>query len=168
MGEGPLKDKHYLGILGIIITIAGWVILSANHFPFVYRLVSPHYMYSVSALEQMKQKGKVLKKGDKGFQEISEIIEILMGRDFTPQITQIKPLRGGQTAIDPWAPNKFGERLRFEITFSNSRKQVWDVEGLSRAIKKRYLTLDVFLWGSVVFGVGVLLSLISLLIKEEK
>ncbi len=163
-----MKDKHYLGILGIIISIIGWVVLGANHFPFVYMVVAPQYVNSLNALELMEQKGQVLKKGDRGFQEISEVIEILMARDLTPEITQIRPLRGGGDFLTLPAPSKFANRLRLEITFSNSTKQVWDIEGIRRAIKRRYLTLDVFLWGSVVFAVGLLLSLISLLIKEEK
>ncbi|MGD2126775.1 MAG: hypothetical protein PVG99_11895 [Desulfobacteraceae bacterium] len=161
-----MKDRHYVGVIGIVVTIIGWVILSGDHFPFVYRMLAPQYMDSLTAIERMQQQNHLLKKGDIGFSEISGMIKTLMAKDPAQEMVQIKTLAFGRGSIDGPEGTKLVDRMRLEVLFSDSLAEVWEVGGLKTAIKKKYLNLDIFLWGSVIFGVGIVLSLISVLIKE--
>ena len=154
-----IKDRHYVGVIGIAITITGWIILSADHFPFVYRMLTPQYVNSVTALEKMQQNNHLLKKGDIGFSEISQIIRTVMVKSPVQEMVQIKTLASGQASTDGPEGMKLVDYLRLEVSFSDSLAQVWEVGGLKTAIKKKYLNLDMFLWGSVIFGVGIVLSL---------
>ena len=162
-----MKDRHYVAVMGIVVSVAGWLVLSADHFPVVCRTLTPQYMSARSALEKMQEKDHVLKKGDAGFKEIDEIIEILMEKDFLPPVVHIRTLAAGQGPVKNREGTKLVDYMRLEVSFANSAPQVWEIGGLESAIRKRYLTLNVFLWGSVIFGVGMVLCLLSALMKEE-
>jgi hypothetical protein len=162
-----MKDRHYVGVVGVLVSVVGWFVLSADHFPMVCKTLAPQYMNARNALERMQVKNHVLKKGDVGFIEISEIIEILMERDVVPPMVRIRTLAAGQGPVKSREGMKLVDYMRLEVSFANSAVEVWEIGGLKRAIQKRYLTLDVFLWGSVIFGVGMVLCLISVTMKEE-
>jgi len=52
------------------------------------------------------------------------------------------------------------------VSFLNFPKEIWHLGGLDQAIKRRYLSFNLFLWGSIVFGTGLTLSLIAVFMKE--
>ncbi len=63
--------KYYVAISGIVITIIGWIISNAQHYPFVYRILAPKYLDAISTFGKMHQKKFILREGDIGFSEIS-------------------------------------------------------------------------------------------------
>jgi hypothetical protein len=162
-----MKDRHYVGLIGIMVSLVGWLVLSADHFPVVCRTLAPQYMNARSALESMQAKDHVLEKGDVGFSEIAKIIEFLMESGGLPPLVRFRTLAAGQGPVKSREGMKLVDYMRLEVTFADSTVEVWEVGGLHRAIQKRYLTLDLFLWGSVIFGVGMVLCLLSILMKEE-
>jgi hypothetical protein len=162
-----MKDRQYIGFIGIIVSVVGWFVLSADHFPMVYRIFAPQYGHALSALEKMQEKNHILKREDMGFSEVAQIIEILMDRDFVPKIVRIRTLAAGQGSIKGREGMELVDYTRLEVYFADSETEIWEVGGLERAVKKRYLTLDVFLWGSVIVGVGMVLMILSVLMKEE-
>ena len=162
-----MKDRHYVGVVGVLVSVVGWLVLSADHFPLVCRTLAPQYMNARSALERMQAKNHVLKEGDEGFKEVSDIIEILMEREVVPPIVRIRTLAAGQGPVKSREGMKLVDYMRLEVSFANSAVEVWEIGGLERAIERRYLTLDVFLWGSVIFGVGMVLCLLSVIMKDE-
>jgi hypothetical protein len=74
----------------------------------------------------------------------------------------------GQGPVRSREGTKLVDYMRLELSFANSSVEVWEIGGLERAVRKRYLTLDVFLWGSVILGVGMVLCLLSVIMKEEQ
>jgi len=162
-----MNDRYYLGIIGIIITIAGWVASNLAHFPVAYRMVAPHYANAMVALEKMQGRDFILKKGDRGFTEISEILKRLASKDPDLAISGIRTMASGYGAVKFPEGVKLVEYLRLEVQAAHSPPQTWEVGGLEEVVRKTYLTLNVFLWGGVIFGVGILLSLISLFMKVE-
>ncbi|MBU2498917.1 MAG: hypothetical protein KKE57_08460 [Proteobacteria bacterium] len=161
-----MRDKHCLGVIGVIITVAGWMASNSAHFPAAYRMVAPQYVNSMQAFERMQEKGFVLKKGDRGFTEISEIIKRLVSKEPDLAVTEIRTLASGYTSLDLAEGKRLVDFLRLEVLSSRLPSQACEIGGLEEAIKERYLKVNVFLWGAVVFGLGILLSLISIFMKE--
>jgi hypothetical protein len=161
-----VKDRHYLGIIGIVITILAWITLNADHFPIVYRLVAPAYFNAMTACEKIQRENSILGKKDVGFWEISELLRTLMRKGRNPGITQIRAVGGFQIpGAKPEAIRRVGY-LYLEISFLNSPPEIWAVGDLQGAIRDRFLDLNIFLWGSLVFGIGLILFTLSLCIKE--
>jgi hypothetical protein len=162
-----MKDRHYVGVVGVLVSVAGWLVLSADHFPMVCRALAPEYTHARSALGRMQTPDHVLRKGDAGFREIAEIIGILMERDLVLPMVRIRSLAAGQGPVKGREGMKLVDYMRLEVFFENGAVEVWEIGGLETAIRQRYRTLDVFLWGSVIFGVGMVLCLLSVVMKEE-
>jgi len=88
-----------VGLLGIAITLCAWLISHHDRFPFVDRVLAPEYAMAMTALNRMHQKGNiVLKSGEVGFAEISEILKD--GMQSGAPIVQIKKVNAGQAVIE--------------------------------------------------------------------
>jgi uncharacterized membrane protein YedE/YeeE len=161
-----VKERHYVGIIGIAMTILAWIPLNADHFPVVYRLIAPAYFNAMTAWEKILPGNSFLGKRDIGFSEISELLRILTGKDRNAEITQIRVLGGVQSPVVKGETIRSIGYVYLEVSFLNSPAEIWAVGDLERAIKNRFLGLDILLWGSLVFGIGIVLFAISLCIKE--
>jgi hypothetical protein len=161
-----MKDRHWLGLIGVIISALAWAAVSANHFPLVYKIIMPEFHDAKIAWEVLGQKNATLRKGDRGFPEISDTLKMLMGRDPGLEITQIRTITSGFEGSAQPTGSRWGSHLSIEVSFLNFPKEIWNLGGLEEMIKKRYLSLNLFLWGSIVFGTGLTLSLISAFMKE--
>jgi hypothetical protein len=161
-----VKDRDYLGIIGIAMTILAWITINADHFPVVYRLVAPAYFNAMKACEKIQRGNSILEKKDAGFSEISELLRILTGKERSPEITQIRMVGGVQTPVEKHEAIRWVGYVYLEVSFLDSPAEIWAVGDLERAVRRRFLNLDVFLWGSLVFGIGIVLLTISLRIKE--
>jgi hypothetical protein len=161
-----MKDRHWLGIIGVVMCSLAWMAVSADHFPFVYKIITPEFYDARASYDKMRQKGTILKKGDQGFPEISSTLKTLMGRDLSLEITQIKTIGSEFEGPAQLAGSRWVCHLSLEISFLNSPKEIWQFGGLDEAIRKRYLSLNLFLWGSIVFGTGLMLSLMAVFMRE--
>jgi len=161
-----VKERHHLGILGIGITILAWITLSADHFPLVYRLVAPDYFNAMAGYEKIQTGNAILGKKDAGFSEISELLRSLTGKDRKQGITQIRAIGGTQGPVVKQESVRWVGYVYLEISFADSRAEIWAVGDLQGAIKNRFLTLDIFLWGSLIFGIGIVLFTLGLCVKE--
>ncbi len=159
-GKAPLKV--IVGIIGIFITILGWIILNASYFPFVIRVIAPKYSNAISALNKMHKKNYILRKGDVGFSEISEIIKENVRGPTVPVITQIKTLtgRGAAMSITPTG-TRWRQFFKLEILLSNAEPFTTTVYEFRFKIKKKYLNSYLFEWGAVAFWIGIVVSLIA-------
>jgi hypothetical protein len=161
-----VKDRHYLGIIGIGITILAWVTLNADHFPIVYRLVAPAYFNAMTAYENLQKENSVLEAKDVGFSEISELLRTIMGKGRNREITQIRAVGSNEGPVVEQEAIRWVGYVYLEISFLKSPAEIWAVGDLQGAIRDRFLYLDIFLWGSLVFGIGIILFGLSLCIKE--
>jgi hypothetical protein len=161
-----MKDKHWLGMIGVVMCFLAWMAISADHFPFVYKFIAPEFYDARAAYDKLGQKDTILRKGDQGFPEISTTLKTLLGRDLSLDITQIKTVGSGFEGPARQAGRRWVCQLSLEISFLNFPKEIWQFSGLEEAIRRRYLSLNLFLWGSIVFGTGLMLSLIAVFIRE--
>lgn len=161
-----MKDKQWFGMIGVIISALAWMAVSADRFPIVYRIITPEFYDARKACDVLRQGNAVMKKGDQGFSQISSTLKMLMGRDPALEITQIRTLESGFEGVAQTDRSRWVSQLSLEVSFLGFPKEIWRVGGLEQVIKKRYLSLDLFLWGSIVFGTGLTLSLIAIFIKE--
>jgi hypothetical protein len=161
-----VKERHYLGIIGIVMIILAWITLNADRFPAVYRLVAPAYLNAMIACEKIQGGNSILERKDAGFSEISELLRILTGKDRNPEITQIRVVGGVHSPVVKHEGIRWVGYVYLELSFVNSPAEIWAVGDLQGAVRNRFLKLDVFLWGSLVFGIGIVLLAISLCIRE--
>jgi hypothetical protein len=161
-----LRDKLYIGIIGIGLSVVGWVALNAQHFPFVYRIVAPRYYDALKAVEGLTRKDASLDRGDSGFPELAGILKSLMGKDRTVEIVGIKSLGAVQGPMNRAEGAKWVGYLGLEIHYRSLSPEVWQIGALESAIKQKYLPLNLFLWGSLILGIGLLLNLMALLMKD--
>ena len=163
-----MKDRTIIGLIGIAITLIGWISSHAERFPFVYGMIAPEYSNAITALGKMTRQGVVLKRGDPGFSEISEILGMLAPNPARGKILEIRPparraeTPGGGEEVRPEGT------VKLEIRLAGGRHEVWKVSGLRAAIRKRFMALNIFLWSGLIFGVGILISLIALFMREEQ
>jgi hypothetical protein len=161
-----MKDRQLLGMIGVVISALAWMAVSADHFPFVYRIVTPEFHDARKAYDILRQRNAVLRKGDQGFSQISATLKTLVGKDPALEMTQIRTLGSGLEGAAQHDGTRWVSHLSLEISFLNFPQEIWQVGGLEEVIKKRYLSLNLFLWGSIVFGTGLILSLIAVSIRE--
>jgi hypothetical protein len=161
-----MKDKQWLGIIGVIMCSLAWMAVSADHFPLVYKIITPEFYDARIAYDTLQQRNAILRKGDQGFSEISGTLRMLMGKDPSLEITQIRTVEAGFEGSAQISGRRWISYLSLEISFLNFPKEIWQIGGLEEAIKKRYLSLNLFLWGSIVFGTGLILSLTAVFIRE--
>jgi len=155
------RMKYYVGVIGVVIIIIGWIISNADHFSFVYQILAPKYLNSISAFNKMHQKNFILREGDVGFLEISELLKEHITGDIIPIITQIKTLSWGTSAANTPEGMKWRNYVKLELSFSNSQPATGDFYDLKSEIEKRYLTCNVFSWSSIIFWIGIGISLVA-------
>ena len=161
-----MRDRMVIGIIGIGLSVLGWIALNGEHFPFVHRIVSPQYYDGLKAVERLKKENASLGRGDSGFPELAEILKNLVAKDRRVEIVSIKSL--GEVT----SPENLGERVKWvgplslEIHFQSLPQEVWQIGALASAIKQKYPPLNLFLWGSLILGIGLLFNLMTLLMKD--
>ncbi len=157
-----LRIKHYVGIAGVCLAIAGWVLSNADRFPLVYRIVAPKYLASASALEKMKDKDFVLKGRGEGFAEISEIIKDYFEVTISREVTQMKTLSSGTDMLDTAGGKQWEEYVEIETSFLNEPPVTGKFFGLKAKIEQKYLTSKLMDSKDGIFWVGVLVIVIAL------
>jgi hypothetical protein len=161
-----VRDRLYIGLIAIGLSVFGWLVLNGQHFPSVHRIIAPRYYEADLALERLVRGNTALSEGDPGFSELAGVMKTLMSKNLGVEITRIKSLGSAQEPMNRADGLKQVGYLSLEIHFRHLPPEVWQMGGLDLAIKQRYFPLNTFLWGSLIFGIGLLLSLVALLIKE--
>ena len=171
------KIKTYFRLLGILLTVVGWIIANLSEYPSIRKLLLPKYSIAISTLEKMNREGFILKKGDQGFPEISEL--------FRHDMKTMKPAEIGDKIpedldrlrkIDDWKINKFEtlkseigmiptdkvvRRLTLKISSDNIPTQELLIADLKGWVESRYSKKILFRWGKYVFWTGIVISVIS-------
>lgn len=156
-----IKLKYVVGIIGVLITIGGWILTNASHFPIVYRLFCPNYLNAKTAYERLHEKDVILKEEDIGFEEISELLKEDIIGDIEPIITQIKTLGWGKSLVNTEAGMEWNKYLEVEICFANSKPLVGKFNNLDLRMEEKYLNRNLFSWSSKIFWTGIFISIIS-------
>lgn len=157
-----LKMKHYVGIVGVCITTVGWLLSNASEYQLVYRIVAPKYSMATSTLHRMEEKNFMLKEGDDGFREISEIVKGYFEETIGREIAYIKTVRQGGDVVEKPDRTEWDPYLELEVSFSNEPVFTGKFYDLKSRIEKAYLTSRAFDWKHGIFGTGIAVSLIAI------
>jgi len=161
-----VKLKTVMGIVGVIFTVVGWFISHANYLPLVYRLVMPRYVRAQSALVKLHGDERVLNKGDRGFNEICEVIKEDLAGDKDRTITKIRTLNWGIGMLNTPEGSEPTKYLEAEISFANADPITMGIRDLDRRIKRRYLDTHTFFFAAIVFWIGIGISVVTLCMPD--
>ena len=161
-----IKLKTVVGIIGLILTVVGWFISHANYLPLVYRLITPRYVRAQAAHVKLHGNEKVLTKGDRGFNEICEVIKEDLAGDKDRTIIKIRTLNSGLAMLNTPEGSEPTKYLEAEISFANTDPIRMDIRDLDGRIKRRYLDPHIFFVALIVFWIGIGISGITLFIPD--
>ncbi len=152
--------KVIVGLIGVGITVCAWLISHHERFPFVERLLAPEYSIAMTALNRMHQKGKVvLKSGEVGFTEISEILkEDIQGSE---PVAQIKKVNAGHAVIETASGIESQHFFDLELSFGDGPVLKKRFYGVQARIQKTYLDSPLFRWVGYIFTAGILITIVS-------
>ena len=156
-----IKLKYFVGVIGVLVTIAGWIIVNATHFSIVYRLFCPNYLNAQAGYERLHEKNVILKEEDIGFKEISGILKEDIIGDIEPIITQIKTLDWGKDLGNTKVGMEWNKYLELEISLANSKPLVGKFRNLDLRMEEKYLNRNLFSWSSKIFWIGIVISTAS-------
>jgi len=152
--------KIVVGLIGIGITLCAWLISQHDRFPFVDRVLAPEYAMAMTALNRMHQKGNVvLKSGEVGFTEISEILKEDI--QSSAPIVQIKKVNAGHAVIETASGIESQHFFDLELSVGNGPALKKRFYGVHARIQKTYLDSPLFRWDGYIFGVGILITLVA-------
>lgn len=159
-----LQFRQYIGLFGLVLILSGWVLANAYRWPIVYRVVAPQYAGAMSALEKMDQKGFVLMPGDRGFEEIGDVVKGYFEETVKREIAQIRTLSRGGEVSETETGSRWQPFLELEVEFpaeSSFQGKFFDLESKVEAV---YLESRLLTWRDAIFGVGVILVGVALFI----
>jgi len=160
----PLRIKHYVGIVGVCLIVIGWVLTNAYRYSWVYRIVAPTYATAASTLGSMHEQDFVLKRSDKGFREISDIITGYFEATISREITSIRTLRQGADVSEPPEGTQWDPYLELEVSFANEPPLTAKFYDLRSKIETAYLTSKLLAWKDGFFWSGIAMGLIALFV----
>lgn len=114
----------------------------------------------MTALNRMHQKGKVvLKSGEVGFTEISEILkEDIQGSE---PAAQIKKVNAGHAVIETASGIESQHFFDLELSFGDGPVLKKRFYGVQARIQKTYLDSPLFRWVGYIFIAGILITIVS-------
>ncbi len=169
------KLKIFAGLIGVILIIFGWLFGNLSEYPLIKKIVIPKHSIAISTLDKMNKEGFILKRGERGFSEISELFEYdieLESEDSTDElqfelellsdianwnITKIETLK---SEIGIGHNDKVTRCLTLRIFSDNAQTHDFSFENPRDWIEDRYNTDVVFCWATCFFWLGVIVSVI--------
>ena len=149
-----------VGLIGVAVIFGAWVISHHERYPSVERVLAPHYALAMSALNRLHQKGNiVLKTGEVGFTELSEILKEDMQR--SEPITQIKKVNAGHAVIETASGMESQHFFDLEVSFREGPVLERRFYGVKARIQKTYLDSPWFRWDDSIFAAGILITVVS-------
>ena len=155
--------------------VIGWLFENLPEYPFIKNLVIPKYPIAISTLDKMNREGFILKRGERGFSEISKLFKYdieLESEDSIEElqfdlkhfrdianwnITKIETLT---SEIGMGHNDKVTRCLTLRIFSDNAQTYDFSFENPRDWIEDRYNTDIVFCWGKYFFYLGVIISVI--------
>ena len=135
-----IKLKHFIGIIGILITICGWALSNAERFPLVYKQLAPKYLLASKTFKEMHAKQYLIEKKHLGFDVISELVKSHLVGEVEPDIKLIKTINWGWGVLKKPGGLEDDEYIELEIHFENAQPLTGKIYGLKTEITKKYLT----------------------------
>ncbi|MBW2318404.1 MAG: hypothetical protein JRF24_06955 [Deltaproteobacteria bacterium] len=157
-----LQLKHYIGLAGICLAILGWGLANTERCPAIYRIVTPSYAASVSALQKMGARDFILEKGDEGFEEIAAIMKGFFEATLNRQISYIKTLNRGVDVSEESSRAEWNSYLELEVAFPGEPAFTGKFYDLESKVEEAYLESKLLTWRDAIFGAGILVIVVAL------
>lgn len=167
------KTIAIFGFIGIALTISGWFLANSERFPFVYSVLGQKYLRAEAALKKLTKENNV-QEGDKGFSELANLImnkfikmseqEREKAKRLGIKINKIEVLENFMTFKEKAAEIKTGTTLKLRVSYNNGQAIEGNAFDISSLIKERYLSNQLFKWGSFIFWVGIVISIIIIIV----
>ena len=176
--------KTISGLIGIILTITGWAISNAEHLDSIKKLIAPHFSIAQEAWRNMTKKDFVLRRGDKGFDEMKDLfnhgirtLTPVEGQQLSDQwlqvrklsswdITQFKTLDSRVSIVEA-KPHPV-KAITLEIQSSNFHTvTILSLHSIEEGIESLFLKTPLFKAGAYMFWFGIVISFVSLFLKSK-
>ncbi len=157
-----LRFKQYIGLVGICLAILGWGLANTERCPAIYRIVTPSYAASISALQKMGVRDFVLEKGDEGFEEIADIMKGFFEETLDRKISYIKTLSRGVDVQEESGGPKWNPYLELEVAFPGEPSFTGKFYDLESKVEEAYLKSKLLVWRDAIFGSGILVIVFAL------
>ena len=155
----------YIGISGVILVIVSWLIQNSERFPHINRNLFRKYSHVINAISSMHQRNFVLTNDNEGFPEIVEyLMESITPKD--AEITHIKTIVFGSANVNTNDGKVWKTYIDLEVSFSNYPPiKIDKLAELSTNLQKKYRENILFKLNTVVFWLGVILMLLSVVLE---
>jgi len=166
-----MKIKAILGVLSIVLTVTGWFIDHGDRFIWVSNIIAPRYHSANLVYENMLRTKEPIKLGMKGFDEIVAIVRPELSGIGEIIITELQIESPALSFLSTETGMESAQTITLAVTLQDGRKAKQSgVRDLRPRIRDKYLENTFFAWGTTVFWLGILGSIITLglMIKNEK
>lgn len=157
------KKKHLwkitTGIVGLLITIAGWFIDHTDQIPWVQELLVPGYTRATKAYDNLVSTHQPLRAGQDGFSELASIVrERLSGTDEI-DIAELSIPDDGWSVIPTDKGMESAPTITLRVTLRDGRSaERGGIKDLRPVIRERLLQNRLFTFGASVFWIGILIT----------
>jgi hypothetical protein len=176
---GKKKLKIIIGLIGVILTIIGWLFGNLSYIPSLKDHLLPQCKRSLLTLEKMNKEGFVLRKGDWGFDEISSLLKKHVKTMVMEEGKIMPPDFDALRKLPDWKINSFEtiksevgmgpndivtRRLTLRISSDNANTIELPFADMKSWLERNYCDEIVFKWGMYVFWAGIFISVVSIFI----
>jgi hypothetical protein len=162
-----MNIKICIGILGILLTISAWSLESAEHVSWLNRIVFPSYNKAQQAFQALNKKNSTISRGEPGFFEVAAVVKSRISGKNIPDIVQIKGLEHGTVFVNTANGLETQTYNDLRVFFSDGRSFEGRLRKLSDYIQEFYYSTNLRTYTTLLFIIGVLLSVTSLIIDNN-
>ena len=157
-----------LFFFGLLLAFAAFLGSQASNIPLVMKIVAPAYVNAQIGMQTLKQ-ARILEPDDKGFSELAQLLHPrLYSPDNSQDVSQItiQRLTRGNPAIG-FIRNSAGERIPIGVFLSNDQEFKLDISLLRKDVKTLQNN-NLFLYSTIIFVIGALISCVSFIIEYRE
>lgn len=159
--------KCFLGIIGILMTIAGWSVSNADRLKVVQKFVSPQYEKAMLAYKSLQSEGAILNQSNEGFQEIVSLLKEDLTGSVEPLISSVKTLGWGSVIVNTEQGMQWQQYLELKISFLNAQPVSGKIKNLHSRIEAKYQVKNLFIYSTVIFWFGIVVSIFALFLNRK-
>lgn len=151
------KTKRWLSVAGIAISVIGFYVEKAGHFPLIQGIIAPSYVAGKAALEKLRRDG-ALSPNDEGFPAVAALVQdwIAPQNPFVPRnmivVDRLSTSGGGMAFGQSTSTQIVGLQVYFQ---GQSEPVQWDLLQLEAELDSRWSTTGLR-WAVWLFWLGVL------------
>lgn len=150
------EAKRWLSVAGIVVSVLGFYIEKARHFPLIQGLIAPSYVDAKVALEKLRLTG-TLSSTDEGFSAIEDLVRdwIAPQNPLVPRdkivVVRLQTSGGGIS----FGQSTSTQIVNLQVFFQGQKEPVsWDLLKLEAELESRWLATGLS-WAVWLFWLGI-------------